>query len=93
MKTTQGTVSIGGRIITNPRFSDNIDGLAGSEQELGELVTRIDRTPLKFGMEINTEKTKLLVIGDNITADISIGGHKLETVNQFKYLGSIIKDE
>ena len=44
-------------------------------------------------MEINTEKTKLLVIGDNITADISIGGHKLETVNQFKYLGSIIENE
>ena len=44
-------------------------------------------------MEINTEKTKLLVSGDNSAPDISIWGYKFETVNQFKYLGSIIKDE
>ena len=29
-----GTVSIGGRTITNLRFADDIDGLAGDEQEL-----------------------------------------------------------
>ncbi|XP_071509599.1 uncharacterized protein [Diadema antillarum] len=36
----QGTVSIGvgGRTITNLRFPDDIDGLAGSEQELENLV-------------------------------------------------------
>ena len=30
----EGTVSIGGRIITNLRFADDIDGLAGEEEEL-----------------------------------------------------------
>ena len=30
----EGTVSIGGRAITNLRFSDDIDGLAGEEEEL-----------------------------------------------------------
>ena len=44
-------------------------------------------------MEINTEKMKLHVSGDNIAPDIKIRGHELETINQFKYLGSIIKDE
>ena len=29
-----GTVSIGGRVITNLRFADDIDGLAGSAKEL-----------------------------------------------------------
>ena len=29
-----GTVSIGGRTITNLRFADDIDGLAGEEEEL-----------------------------------------------------------
>ena len=75
------------------RFADNIDGLAGSEQELEELVTWIDQTKSKFGIEISTEKTKVLVSGDNIAPGITIRGHKLETVNHFKYLGSIIKDE
>ena len=37
-----GTVCIGGQIITNLRFADDIDGLAGSEEELEELVTWID---------------------------------------------------
>ena len=36
-----GTVRIGGRTVTNLRFADDIDGLAGSEQELAELVENI----------------------------------------------------
>ena len=38
-----GTVSIGGRTITNLRFADDIDGLAGEEEELANLVERLDR--------------------------------------------------
>ena len=34
----EGTVSIGGRTITNLRFADDIDGLAGEEEELASLV-------------------------------------------------------
>ena len=30
----EGTVSIGGRTITNLRFADDIDGIAGDEEEL-----------------------------------------------------------
>ena len=33
----QGTVSIGGRTITNLRFADDIDGLAGKDEELASL--------------------------------------------------------
>ena len=32
----EGTVSIGGRAITNCRFADDIDGLAGEEEELAK---------------------------------------------------------
>ena len=34
----EGTVSIEGRTITNLRFADDIDGLAGEEEELANLV-------------------------------------------------------
>ena len=34
----EGTVSIGGRIITNLRFADDIDGLAGEGEELANSV-------------------------------------------------------
>ena len=34
----EGTVSIGGRATTNVRFADDIDGVAGEEEELAKLV-------------------------------------------------------
>ena len=34
----ESTVSFGGRTITNLRFADDIDGLAGEEEELANLV-------------------------------------------------------
>ena len=39
----EGTVSIGSRTITNLRFADDIDGLAGEEEELANLVERLDK--------------------------------------------------
>ena len=39
-----GSVNIGGKIITNLRFADDIDGLAGSESELDNLIKLIDNT-------------------------------------------------
>ena len=59
----QGTVSIGGRTITNLRFAD--DGLAGKEEELASLVDRLNKTSATFGMEISAEKTKLMTNNTN----------------------------
>ena len=56
----EGTVSIGGRTITNLRFADDIDGLAGEEEELANLAERLDKTTTAYGMEISAEKTKLM---------------------------------
>ena len=55
----KGNVSIGGRTITNLRFADDIDGLAG-EQELANLVERLDKASTAYSMEICAEKTKLM---------------------------------
>ena len=56
----EGTVSIGGRTITNLRFADDIDGLAGEEEDLVKLVECLDKASTAYGMEINAEKTKLM---------------------------------
>ena len=56
----EGIVSIGGRTITNLRFADDIDGLAGEEAELANLVARPDKASTAYGMEISAEKTKLM---------------------------------
>ena len=90
----EGTVSIGGRTITNLRFADDIDGLAGEEEELANLVERLDKASTAYGMEISAEKTKLMTNNtSDINTEIKVNGQKLETVTSFKYLGSVITDE
>ena len=90
----EGTVSIGGRTITNPRNADGIDGLAGEEEELANLMERLDKVSTAYGMEISAEKTKLMTNNTSgINTEIKVNGQKLEAVTRFKYLGSVIIDE
>ena len=56
----EGTVSIGGRIITNFRFADDSDGLTGEEEELANLVERLDKASTAYGKEVSAKKTKLM---------------------------------
>ena len=86
LKDHEDTVSIGGRTITNLRFADDIDGLAG-EEELANLVEGLDKAFTAYGMETSAEKTKL------IDTEIKVNGQQLETVTSFKYPGSVITDE
>ena len=56
----EGTVSIGGRTITNLRSADDIDSLAGEEEELAKSVECFDTASTAYGMEIGAEKIKLM---------------------------------
>ena len=42
------------------RFADDIDGLAGEEEELAKLVERLDKASTAFSMETSAKKTKLM---------------------------------
>ena len=90
----EGTISIRGRTTTNLRFADDIDSLAGEEEELANLVERLDKASTAYGLEISAEKTKLMTDNTSgINTEIKVNGQKLETVTSFKYLGSVITDE
>ena len=90
----EGTVSIGGRTITNLRFADDIDGLAGKEEELADLVETLDRTSTGYGMEISGEKTKTMTNkAEGFTRNIKVKDQNLESVSNFKYLGATVTDE
>ena len=89
----KGTVSVRGRTITNLRFADGIDGLAG-EEELAKLAERLDKVSTAYGMEISAEETKLTTNNtSSINTEIKVNGQKFETVTSFKYLGSLSTDE
>ena len=90
----EGTASIRGRTITNLRFVDDIDGLAGEEEELAKLVERLNKASTAYGTEISAKKTKLMTNNTSgINTEIKVNGQKLETVTSFKYLGSVIPDK
>ena len=84
----EGSVSIGGRTITNLRFADDIDALAEKEDELVKLINHLDTTSTKYGMEISAEKTKLMTNNTKgISLDVRIGGQKLQELQIFRLSG------
>ena len=69
----EGTVSIGGRTITNLCFADDIDGLAGEEAELAKLAEHLNKASTAYGMDISADKTKLMA---NNTSGINTDQNK-----------------
>ena len=70
LEDNEGTVSIGGRTITNLCVADDIDGSAGEEEELANLVEHLDKASTAYGIEISAKETKLMT---NNTSDINTG--------------------
>ena len=87
-------VSIGGRKITNLRFTDDIDALAEKDQELDALLESLDKTCTRYKMEISVKGTKLMTNSANgIRREIKMKGQKLGTVTSFKYFGTVVSDD
>ena len=89
-----GTISINGREISNLRFTDDIDLITGTEEELQEITTTLERRVPAYRIEISAEKSKVMVnsrIAPRST--ILMNGESLEEVKSFKYLGSTISSE
>jgi len=80
----QGGLHIGGPMITNLRYADNIILLATSEAELQELVDRLDRVSCRYRLLINIDKTKVMA-SDGIACRIPIQNEQLAQVNKFPY--------
>ena len=64
----EGTVSIGGRTITNLCFAHDINGLVGEEEELANSVECLNKASTAYSMEISAKKTKLMT---NTTSSIN----------------------
>ena len=74
----EGTVSIGGRTITNLHFADDIGASAGEEEEPAKLVECLDKASTAYDTEISAEKTKLMTNNTSgINTDIKVNGQKL----------------
>jgi len=72
----QGGLQIGGRIITNFPYADDIILLATSEVELQELVDRLDRVSRKYSLLISIDNIKVMA-SDGIACRILIQNEQL----------------
>ena len=86
------TISIDGRNLSNLRFADDIDLIAGSNDELQTLTNKLSNSASRYGMQISAEKSKIIINSNNrnLHTKIQLYGEKLEEVDQFKYLGATI---
>ena len=90
----EGSVSIGGRLITNFHFADDIVVNAEEEEEIDTQVDRLDTTTTRYKIEICSDKTIVMTNNPNgFQREIMIKCQRLEEVENFKYLGEIISNE
>ena len=63
----------------SPIFADDIDGLAGEEEELAKLAECLANDSTVYGMDISAEKTKLMTNNTSgINTEIKVNGQKLD---------------
>ena len=65
--------------------------VGGSNGEPKDLTNRLIDRATAHGMEVSTEKTKIVTnSANNITEDIGMNGQKLEEVTNYMYLGATL---
>ena len=68
-------------LVEGLRFADDVDLIGGKNGELLDLTKRLVDRATASGMEVSTEKSKIMTNGtNNISAGTSINGKKLEEV-------------
>ena len=86
----RGGFRIGGRLVTNLRYADDIVLVASSESELQDLVNRVN----DLDMRNNTKKTGVTKICDDLSPmRVTVAGYPLSETKSFKYLGAMFKAE
>ena len=76
------TISIGGRNLSTFKFTDDIDLIAGSNDELQTLTNKLSNSDSRYGVQISAEKSKIMIKSNNRSLHINIQlyGKKLEEV-------------
>ena len=88
LEESQVGIKIARRNIDNLRYADTTILMAGSEEELKNLLLRVKEESEKVGLKLNMIKTKIMATGPITSWQIE--GEKVETVEDFIFLGSKI---
>ena len=88
LEEVQAGIKIAGRNINNLRYTDDTTLMAQSEEELKSLLMKVKVESEKAGLQLNIQKTKIMVSGP-ITS-WQIDGETMETVWDLIFWGSKI---
>jgi len=90
----RGGFKIGGRLVTNLRYADDIVLVASSEEELQNLINRVNLVANDLDMRINTKKTEVMKICDDLSPiRVTVAGYPLSETKSFKYFGAMFNAE
>ena len=83
--------------VTDLLFADHTDLLDESEEGLREITRRLESVAGRYGMEVSSEKSKVMVVGKqeeikDVQIKITMKGKELEQVTSFTYLGANINN-
>ena len=94
IKDTCDGIKINGLTLNNLRYADDTAVIADSPQALQRLLNQLTAVGDRYGLKINTTKTKILIISKTPEPpiNISIYGKQIEVVEKFKYLGTWISN-
>ncbi|KAL1447016.1 hypothetical protein WDU94_015647 [Cyamophila willieti] len=87
-------ISINGVKLNNLRYADDTIVFSDTLEGLQTLMIRVTETSRAYGLDINTSKTKFMIISkENITGvNLYINQTRIERVSQYTYLGTIINE-
>ena len=71
-------------------YADDLALLSHSRAQMQDKTTRLADISSGVGLRINKDKSKVVRINTNDVRPVIVGGHPLEEVDSFIYLGSIV---
>ena len=81
-------VRVGGLRLTKLQYADDTTLMAESSEDLKMLITKVKEESANAGLYLNIKKIKMMMT-DN-TSEFQIDGDKIEVVQSFNFLGSLV---
>ena len=90
--TQPSTIDLNGHLFSDSAYADDAAFIDSSTESLTGSLHRLQTEGAKFGLNISWSKTKIQNISSGAPPDpVVVDGNLVETVTDFKYLGSIIE--
>ena len=84
-------INVDGVYLNHLRYADDIVIIAECAEDLQLMLEQLYHASLRTGLKMNMDKTKVMAKADLTPNPISLNGQPLEQVQEYTYLGQVIK--